>query len=142
MENLLKFSFLKNIDTKNNTENNVNGNNLLKGEENSTKSFMINNVIDQDKDFKDVLNENNFIEELNLPIKSKKNKKNKITESENTDLLAAVNNINITESNENLLKSYQQKFVANNKPQTTNNKRSKLNKIRVYMCLHCARTHN
>ena len=103
MDNLLKFSFLKGIDAKKNTENNTIGNNLFKGEENSAKSFMINNVIIEDKDFNHVLNEDNLIEELNLPIKSTKNKKNKIIESESTDLLAAENNIKITSSNENLV---------------------------------------
>ena len=77
MDNLLKFSFLKGIDAKKNTENNTTVNNLPKGEEHSAKFFMINNVISEDKDFDNALNENNFIKEFNVPTKSIKNKKKK-----------------------------------------------------------------
>ena len=72
MDNLLKFNFLKGIDAKKNTENKTIDNNLPKSEEISNKSFMINNVINEDKEFNDFLNENNINEKLNLPIKSTK----------------------------------------------------------------------
>ena len=102
MENLLKFSFLKGIDAKKNTDNKSVNNNLLKGEESDTKSFMINNVINDDKNFNEVLNESNFVEELDLPKKTTKNKTSKIIDYQSSELLAVENNIKITDSNESL----------------------------------------
>ncbi|MAA50579.1 MAG: hypothetical protein CMP83_10445, partial [Gammaproteobacteria bacterium] len=60
-------------------------------------------IIKNDENFNDVLNENNFNEELNLPIKSAKSKKKKSLDSESTDLLAAENNIKIIDDNENII---------------------------------------
>ncbi len=118
MENLLKFNFLKGIDTKkSNTDNNTN--NLLKGEGSKENPLIINNVISENNNFNDLINENNLTEELNAPVKQKINKTNKNIELENTELLAVESNIKILDDD---------KFQGLN--ETRSNNTSKSNNVK------------